>query len=232
MSPFSAATSCGDVEEEAVGELHDVRLVDRRDLAAAVAARVVEGELDDLARPRLRDRLDRDAGVAPDVRVALLAEPVEQLVGVLGALLELDARVEILGVLADHDQVDVRVARADAGIALAGADLAVEVERLAQADVDRAEAAADGGRDRPLQRGSVLPDRLEHVLRQRVAVVLLHHVGARVLDVPVELDPGRLEHAARRLGELGAGPVAGDQCHAMRHSAPDFTDASVACRCG
>ena len=125
------------------------------------------------------------------------------------------------------DQVDVRVARAHAGVALAGADLAVEVERLAQADVDRAEAAADGGRDRPLQRGPVLPDRLEHVLGQRVAVVLLHHVGARVLDVPVELDAGRLEHAARRLGELGAGPVAGDQCHAMRHSAPDFTDALV-----
>ena len=109
-----------DVEEEPVGELHDVRLVDRRDLAAAVAARVVEGELDDLARARLGDRLDRDARVAADARVALAGEPVEQLVGVLGALLELDARVEVLGVLANDDQVDVRVAGADARVALAG----------------------------------------------------------------------------------------------------------------
>ena len=58
-------------------------------------------------------------------------------------------------------------------------------------------------------------------LGQRVAVVLVHHVGARLLDVPVELDAGGLEHAARRLGELGAGAVAGDQGHAMRHTAAD-----------
>ena len=43
--------------------------------------------------------------------------------------------------------------------------------------------------------------------------------------------PGRLEHAAGRLGELRAGPVAGDQCHAMRHPArtlPTHRRAAVA----
>ena len=47
----------------------------------------------------------------------------------------------------------------------------------------------------------------------------LHHVGAGVLDVPVELDAGRLEDAAGRLGQLGARAVAGDQGDAVRHGA-------------
>ena len=224
MSAVLGGDVPGDVEEEPVRELHDVGLVHGRDLAAAVAARMVERELDDLARARLGERLDRDAGVPADAPVALAAEPVEQLVRVLRSLLELDAGVEVLRVLADDDQVDARVAGAHARIALAGAHLRVEVERLAQADVDRAEAAADRRRDRPFERRSVLPDRLEHVLRKRVAVVLGHHVGAGLLHVPVELDPRRLEDAAGRLGELGAGAVAGNQGHAMRHSAADSTD--------
>ena len=66
------------------------------------------------------------------------------------ALLVLDAGVEVFGVLADDDQVDVLEARAHAGIRLAGAHLRVEVEALAQGDVDGAEAAADRRRDRAL----------------------------------------------------------------------------------
>ena len=42
----------GDAKEEAVGELHDVRLVHGGHLAAAVPSRVVEGELDDAPRAR------------------------------------------------------------------------------------------------------------------------------------------------------------------------------------
>ena len=45
----------------------------------------------------------------------------------------------------------------------------------------------------------------------------LHDVDPRVPDVPGELDAGRLEHPARGLGQLGAGPVAGNECHRVRH---------------
>ena len=137
--------------------------------------------------------------------------------GLFRALLVLDPRVEVLRVLADDDQVDVLEARAHAGIRLARADLPVEVEALAQRDVDGAEAAADRGRDRPFERDAGLADRVEDVVRQRVAAVLVHHVGAGLAHVPVELDAGRLEHAPRRLGQLGPGAVAGDQDHAVRH---------------
>ena len=45
--------------------------------------------------------------------------------------------------------------------------------------------------------------------------VLVHDVRAGVLDVPVELHAGAFEHPAGRFGDLGTGPVAGDQGDAM-----------------
>ena len=143
--------------------------------------------------------------------------PLGELLRLRRADLVLDPRVEILGRLADDHDVDVLVPRADAGVALARAHLGVEVEALSQRDVDRAEAAAHRRRDRPLQRDSVLLDRLEDVLGKRVAAVLIHDVAARVLDVPVELDPGRLEHAAGRLGQLR--PVPSPGMRASGHAA-------------
>ena len=102
------------------------------------------------------DRLDRDAGgVGPVLiflSVARLLIGVDQL-GRLGlALLELDAGVEVLGVLADDDQVDVLVVAAHAGVALARPHAGVQVERLPQQHVDAAEARADRRGDRGLER--------------------------------------------------------------------------------
>ena len=75
----------------------------------------------------------------------------------------------------------------------------------------------------PLIATPLCSDRVQHLVGQRVAAVLVHHVAACVLDVPVELDAGRLEHAARRLGQLRAGAVAGDQGHSVRHAGGDST---------
>ncbi len=81
-----------DAQPETVGELHDVRLVHRRDLLAAHPARVVERELEHPARAGDRDRLDRDAGVGLRQLVAVGLEPGDQLLGLGSALLELDSR--------------------------------------------------------------------------------------------------------------------------------------------
>jgi hypothetical protein len=67
------------------------------------------------------------------------------------------------------------------------------------------------------------------MLRQRIRR-LVHHVAACVLDVPVELDARRLENSPGRLGQLGAGAVPGDECHAMRHSAADCMQRSLSRR--
>ena len=141
----------------------------------------------------------------------------DELLRIGRAHLVLDPRVEVLGRLAHDHDVHVLVARADARVALAGTHLAVEVETLAERDVDRAEASADRRRDRALERDAALADRVEDVVGKRVAAVLFHHVAAGQLDVPVELDSGRLEHAAGRLGQLGTGAVAGDEGDSVGH---------------
>ena len=167
--------------------------------------------------PDDRDRLERDARVFADPALAVVLDPVDQRGSVLGALLELDARVEVFRVLADDDEVDARVAGADALVALARAHLAVEVEGLAERDIDAAEARSDRRRDRALERDAVLLDRLQNVVGKRVAAVLVHDVGARPLHVPVELDAGGVEDPARCLGKLRPGAVAGNEGHAMSH---------------
>ena len=148
---------------------------------------------------------------------------------VVGAGLVLDAGVQVLGVLAHDHEVDVVVARAHARVRLAGAQAGVEAELVAQRDVDRAEAGADRRRDRAFQRDLVRLDRRERLLRQRRAG-LLHHVDARLAHVPVELDAGRLEHPAGRLGQLGAGAVARNQGHAVGHPGSEGTDPLLAAR--
>ena len=71
-----------------------------------------------------------------------------QCLGVLGVHLELDAGVEVLGVLADDHEVGLGEAGAHALVGLARPHAGVEVELLAQQHVDRAEAGAHrrGGR--------------------------------------------------------------------------------------
>ena len=63
---------------------------------------------------------------------------------------------------------------------------------------------------------------VERLLGKRRAG-LFHDVDPCLADVPVEADPGRLEDASRRLGQLRARPVAGDQGHAVGHGAADRT---------
>ena len=150
---------------------------------------------------------------------ALRLDPADQLLRVGCSLLVLDPDVEILGVLAHDDEVDVVEARAHACVALARPDLRVHVELLAQRHVHGAEAASHRCRDRPFQRDARVPDRVEDVRRQRIAAVAVHDVGAGLANVPVEVDPGRFEDAACRLGQLGPRAVARNQNNSVRHGA-------------
>ena len=197
-------------EEEPVRVLHDVRLRDARDAAAPVGARVLEREADDPLRALGAERLDRDARARGDLLRLPGVEELDHRFGVGGPRLELDPRVQVLGVLADDDQVDGVVARADALVRLAGSHARIQPELVAERDVDRAEARADRRRDRPLDCNTIPLDRVQRRRRKRGSGGL-HHVDAGLLDVPGERDAGRLQHPAGRLGELGARAVAGDQ---------------------
>src|SRR4029450_13766591 len=107
------------------------------DLAAAVLLGVFEGRLDDPVGAEHRDRLDRDAGLVTGGGVELVREEGARRLDLLGPLLELDPRIEVLRVLTDDHDVSLRKARANALVRLARADARVEVELLAEGDVDR-----------------------------------------------------------------------------------------------
>jgi hypothetical protein len=82
-----------------------------------------------------------------------LGEELLELLAVVGAVLELDAGVDVFGVLAEDDHVGLFGVLDRAGDALEvahGAQAGVEVEDLPQGDVERADAAAGGVVSGPL----------------------------------------------------------------------------------
>ena len=147
------------------------------------------------------DGLDADAGAVEEhvLAVAHLAHECHDLFGALRTRLELDAAVHVLGVLAENTHVHfvgVAVGRVHALEILHRADAAVEVEAEAQVHINAAEAAADGGGQRPLEAEGVVLERPDGVVGQ---VDLALAVLVEALDLVVG-DVGVVE---------GAGGVAG-----------------------
>ena len=128
---------------------------------------------------------------------------------------ELDARVEILDVLADHHEVDVAARRGHAGVGLRGPEIRVEVELLAQRDVHRAEAGPELRRERALQRDAVAAHGLERILGEGRAV-LRHRGHADVVDIPLDLHAGRFDGTACGLDDFRARAVARDERDGVR----------------
>ena len=110
--------------------------------------------------------------------------------------LVLEAGVEVLGVLAHDDEVDACVARRHRRQVPDRPQVGVEVERLAQADVDAGEALADRRRDRPLERDLVLRIESSSGWRQRRAV-LLERRGAGGECFPLGVEARRLRESRR-----------------------------------
>ena len=123
---------------------------------------------------------------------------------------ELDSRVQVLDVLADHHEVDVTARRGHAGVGLRRAEVGVEVELLPERHVHRAKAGPELRRERALERDTVAPHGLERIFRERRAV-LCHRWHADVVDIPLDLHAGRFDGAAGRLDDLRARAVTRDQ---------------------
>ena len=140
-------------------------------------------------------------------------------VHLVGAHLELPPRVHALGVLADHDEVDLLVHARHARVQAARPDVRVQVEALAELEVRAPQAARDGRLDRPLQRHAARADRRRGSGRQRSAGPREGGAAHR-LAVPLDRDAGGLDRAAGGLDHLGADPVARDQGDAVRQLVP------------
>jgi hypothetical protein len=215
----------GGGQEQPVGVLHDVCLVDHGDLLAAVVLGVLEGIADDPLRARDADGLDRHAGfvaAALDAAVGtVLVDIIDQRRGSRLARLELDARIEVLGVFADDHQVDGHVVEeaADAGILLARPHAGVQPQGLAEIDIDTAETRAHRRGDGGLQGTAGAADALEHGVGDRVAGAG-HEVHARLLHVPMDIYAGGVNRAAGRFGQFRPDAIAGNQGYFVRHATP------------
>lgn len=186
---------CGVVEgaaEEAVGELHDVGLVDAGDLGAAVGEGEGKGELCDTLRLGAGDDLEG------------LDDAVDALV--------LEARVLALGVLADDAHVYVLVARLVAGDVLDQTDGGVDVELLAHGHVEALVAGAADGRVQDTLEAKLVAAQRSDALAE--GVLSAPALDARHGDLlPLDGHVVRLEDGLNRLGHLGTDAVAGNQRH-------------------
>ena len=126
------------LEKQPVAELHDVGFVYRRHLPSRVAARVGEGKPRDPRGRPLRD----DLQALDNARHDFVLEP----------------GVQVFGVLADDHQVDVGKPRGDAGQVAHGTEIGVQVQRLAQTDVDAGEAFRNRRGHRTLECDLRAPD--------------------------------------------------------------------------
>ncbi len=143
--------------ESALSELLDVALVHQGDGLASCFERGADGVAYQALGAKDGDRLDAHSGVIADLLLAALeqvvVEEVDETGGVRAALLELDARIHILGVFAEDDDVQLLGMLHRAGHALVvldRPDAGVEVQQLAQGHVERANAAANRRSQRPL----------------------------------------------------------------------------------
>ena len=137
-----------------------------------------------VVRPSARANSKRE----PDDLLAALARDELEALRDAGRLHVLDARVEVLDVLADDDEVDAaaRVRRGDARQLAGGADVAVRLEQLAERDVRALLAEADRRLERPLEDDARLADRLDRVLRNARGEALHEHARAGLPHLPLD----------------------------------------------
>ena len=236
------------VAEGALGELHDVALVHQRHVLAAELHGVADGAVDEALGAEAAERLQPDADLDADVAVRradrlelrlplaggrlgaepdvperlrkLLLQEIEDLLRVGRPGGPLDARVDVLGVLAEDHHVDLLGMLHRRRHALEPAhrpQAHVQIQQLTKRDVERADAAADRRRQRTLDADVVLPEGVDGLVGQP-GVELLEALFAGVdflprnLPLPAErfLDGG-VQHAHAGAPDVGTGAVAFDE---------------------
>ena len=127
----------------------------------------------------------------------------------------LEAGVEVFGILPDDDEVDAGKTGRNAGEIGNGPEIRVQLEILTETDVDRLEASADGGRQRPLQRGPVLPDRRDHFRGEGVSL-RAERLLSRAHLLEIDAGAALLQDREHALAHLGADAVPAQQRHPRR----------------
>jgi hypothetical protein len=175
--------------------------------------------LGELGLPGPRRRFGAEADLAELLRI-FPGEEVQQLLRVSGSGGELDAGIDVLGVFTEDHHVDLFGMfdrRRHAAVPADRPQADVQVEQLSKRHVQGANAAADGGRQRPLDADEVFTERFDSIV-WKPAVELLE-----ALLAGVDLQPGdpplvaegflhsRVEHANACAPDVRAGAVPLDE---------------------
>ena len=177
-------------QEQAVGQLHDVGLVDCRDLFAPVFAGIVKCKAADL--------LARGAGDELDAVGDLVVQHI------------LDALVEILGVLAHDDKVHIVKAGRYARQRVHRAQVCIGGKALAQLHIDAAEALADGRSRRAFQCPAARLDGVQRAGGDQLAAGFgVLGTGLTLLPFNAGVQCGR--DSTHAFGDLAANAIAWDQ---------------------
>src|SRR4029079_15096854 len=204
------------VTKRPFGEFHDVALVHKGHRLAAVVDRVLERHAHQALRAELRHRLHANAGIRTDALAHLGFQALDDALRLRRALRPLDAGVDVFRVLAEDDDVHEVGTLDRRRRALEVADRAharIEIEHLAQRDVQTADAAAHRRRERSLDGNLVGADRLQRIVRQPLAVLVLRLLSRwnfepDSLFLPGEsLLNGGVENPDARAPDVGTGAV-------------------------
>ena len=132
---------------------------------------VVDHVLDRLAHETLgafaRDRLDADAGSAREADLLdaeLGLQEFDQLLALFGSGCKFDAGIDVFGVFAEDDHIGLlglTNRRRNALEVVHRAQADVEIELLAQSDVERTDATANGRGQRAFDRDDIILDGIE-----------------------------------------------------------------------
>src|SRR6202041_3109599 len=137
-------------------------------------------------------------------------------------------------VFAHDDQVYIRIARGNVGQIANGTEVGVELEFLAQRDVDAGKTAANRSAYRPLESNMRALDGFCQFLGN-VFFIFLEGLGPSHEGFPFKLDPRGFEDAHGRLRYFGADAIAGDEsdlvCHVFTlRSNVSTTRSTLRCR--
>ncbi len=206
------------VAERALGVLHDVALVNECHTLALLLHRMPDRRAYQPCGSFLRDRLDANAARIrkTDRGSELVLQVGDESACFLAPGAVLDSRVDVLGVLAEHDHIHIfrpLDRGGHAGEMPDGADAGIEIQLLAQRYVERTEPSADWCRQRPLDRHQVMADGSQRIVRQPALELVLGLLAGQHLE-PVDPSvvaigaPYRVvEDVLRRAPDVGSGAV-------------------------
>ena len=202
----------------ALGELHDVALVDKGHRLAVIRQSELDSCTDKTLRSGDRHRFETKSRVGTDLPAELVLYELEQLLRLVGTLLELLPRINILGVLPeDHHVNQTRVLhwRGHPVEPAHRANTCVEIEYLAKGNVQRSDATTNGRGQRTLDPNQVLAKCVDSLVgKPRPGLVVCLLTGQDLL--PGNAAPAVISLLDRSIEDPdGGGPYVGTDAVAL-----------------